>query len=393
MKITHSPATRLSGLSTHFFANASLLIDHYEQTHHQPVINLGIGSPDLAPPEAVVTELVNQAQRSDNHGYPTHQGLPALREAISRRYQRKYNTTLDPKTQVLPLAGSKEGVTFLTLSLINPGDEVLIPNPGYVTYTKATELAGGKAVSYTLRANNYYRPDLDELTGLVTTRTKLMWINYPHNPTGATIDLDTLRQLVEFAHRHQIILASDNPYNLITFQNYQAPSVLQIPKAIEVSVELNSFSKSYNMAGWRLGWLAGNHPVVQAVNKLYSQVESGIFLPIQKAGMVALETSDQWLAERNRIYESRLLLGTQLLDALHCQYQLSQATFYLWGQLPKNNPHSEQFCFDLLEKTGVFLTPGSVFGSAGEGHLRIALCQSEQILKEAISRIKVATNQ
>lgn len=380
--LAEQQAERMNSLGEYFFSRAHKKISQIASTG-KTIINLGIGSPDLAPSPVVVDELVKKAADTSMHSYPSYSGLPLFRTEIAKWYQREFNAELDPTNMVLPLSGSKEGIVFTTLALVNPGDEVLIPNPGFPTYQRAAVIAGAVPRMYSLNRENGYQPDFEKLNKEDLTKVKLMWINYPHNPTGATASLKQLEDIVKFAKRHSIILASDNPYSHTSFNKPHEDSVLEIPGAIDITVELNSLSKTYNMAGWRVGWVVGNPKLITTIGALYSNIETGIFNPIQYAAAKALQLPQSFISKRNEIYKRRSLIANDIAKMLGCETYETVASLYVWARLPKTVKNAEEFCFDLLERAGVFVTPGTAFGSNGDGYIRIALCQPEEILLNA----------
>lgn len=379
-------STRLNSLEEYFFAKANQRIAAVEATGRS-VINLGIGSPDLPPPPAFVQELVAQVQNPAHYRYPGYHGLPQFNQAIAKWYHNRHGLTIDPQTMSLPLAGSKEGLFFLSLALVSPGEEILIPNPGYSTYGKAAELVGATTKEYALVAEQEYFPDLEALEKQDLSRVKLMWINYPHNPTGAVISREQYQTLVEFSRRHQIILASDNPYSEVTFDGFKAATIMEVVQPEDLVVELNSMSKTYNLAGVRLGWAVGHPALITALKIVYSNIETGIFTALQAAGTVALEVDQEWLEERNAVYAARRELALQVAHQLGCTAPAPLAALYVWARLPATVAKAEEYCFDLLEKTGVFVTPGTAFGSNGEGNIRISLCQPVEVFHAALQQI------
>lgn len=381
-----TPATRMSDLSEYFFVRANNHIIHVKQAG-KDVIDLGIGSPDLLPHHSVIDALHTAVQRPSAHMYPPYNGLLELRRGIAAWYQRHHNLNLDPSTQIFPTAGSKQGIVHLMLALIDQGDKVLIPNPGYSTFEKGTKIAGGEVMYYQLSEESHFLPDLSAIDQLDLTSVKLMWLNYPNNPTGAVASLEDYRKILAFARRHHIIVANDNPYSHITFDGYKAPSLLEAAKSDDLVIEFNSLSKTYNIAGWRLGWAAGHHELIKLLSMMNSNIETGSFLPVQEAAITALELPDEWIEERNEIYAGRRTVVIELLEKLGCTVYPPSAALYVWAKLPHGSENSESFAFSLLERTAIFITPGTAFGSGGEGYLRASLCQSAQRIEEAIERI------
>jgi LL-diaminopimelate aminotransferase len=352
----------------------------------RPVINLGIGSPDLPPATAATESLSRHSAAAANHSYQSYIGIPELRQAMAGWYQQRLGVSLNPEREVLPLLGSKEGIMHISMAFLDPGDVVLVPNPGYPTYRAAALLAGAEVAEYELTAANGWFPDLAALEALELTSVKMMWINYPHMPTGARADKAQLARLVDFARRHRILLVNDNPYVFIL--NDQPVSLLSIPEAWEVGLELNSMSKAFNMAGWRIGMLAGHPHYLQAVLRFKSNMDSGMFKPIQLAAVEALQLDDRWYDELNATYRSRRLLAVRLLEQLECQYDMQQAGLFVWARIPACYPDAYALSDKLLYEHDLFLTPGGIFGSAGNQYLRISLCANEQQFLTALSRLQ-----
>ncbi|MFQ3576206.1 MAG: aminotransferase class I/II-fold pyridoxal phosphate-dependent enzyme [Cytophagales bacterium] len=352
------------------------------------VINLGIGSPDLPPSQETIIELNSVANQTKSHGYQAYRAIPEFREAVSTFYKQAYSVNLDPNSEVLPLMGSKEGIIHISLAFLNQGDAVWIPNPGYPTYSSNSKLVGAKVINYDLTLQNQWQPDLNQLEQQWNEhQPKLLWINYPHMPTGAKPDLKVMQQLVKMAKEKKFLIVHDNPYSLVL--NDEAPfSFLQIEGAKEVCIELNSTSKSFNMAGWRVGMLVGRGDYLSAVLRVKSNVDSGMFLAIQKAAIKALANSNDWHDERNKIYADRRKSVLEIFDYLGCEYDLSQTGMFVWAKLPKGREDSIAFADEILEKAHVFLTPGDIFGSNGRGFLRISLCSSKENIESALFRIK-----
>lgn len=350
------------------------------------VINLGIGSPDLAPSEKTIEALMSSSLDRNNHGYQTYKGIPELREAFSKWYLRHFEVGLDPEREILPLIGSKEGIMHLTMAFVNPGDEVLIPDPGYPTYSAATALLGGKIRTYPLTEGNDWLPDLDRLEKEGVERVKLMWVNYPHMPTGAKASPVFFRKLVEFGVRNRILICNDNPYSFIL--NDQKLSLLAVPGAKTVCLELNSLSKSQNMAGWRVGMLAGQEEYIQAVLRVKSNMDSGMFRPLQLAAAEALSAPAAWYEEMNRIYSERQVVAAEIMDFLGCTVRPNQAGMFLWGKIPIKYANAVELSDQLLYHANVFVTPGIIFGNNGQNYLRISLCSPVEKLQEAKKRIQ-----
>ncbi len=379
-------APRMSALQEYFFARANVKSAE-AKTQGLDVINLGIGNPDLPPSSEVIETLAAAAQKPENNLYPSYNGLPEFRQAIADWYHRQYQLKLDPDQQILPVNGSKQGIIYLTLSFVGLGDQVLMPNPGYSAYEKAAVIAGATTVYYSLTAENHFLPDLAKLAKQDLSKVKLWWINYPHNPTGATISSAELQEIAEFAKQRHIILVNDNPYSHITFQGYHAPTLLSFLDADSPFLELSSMSKTYNMPGWRIGWIAGQSGLIALVKNMYSNIETGQFIPLQKAATVALAIPQSWIDTRNLIYAERKTAVLALLEKLHCQPYPSQASLYVWAKLPAEIQDAEAYVFQLLAKTGIFLAPGTAFGAAGEGYIRAAICQPTERILTAAARI------
>lgn len=355
----------------------------------KPIVNLGIGSPDLQPPTVVVDALEASLHDETAHKYQSYQGIPALRNAIADFYQNNYNVSLNADEEVLPLMGSKEGIMHISMAYLDEGDEVLIANPSYPTYTSVTKLLGAIPKYYNLDAQNDWLPNLEELAKQDLSKVKLMWVNYPHMPTGAKATKRFFEELIVFAKKHQILIINDNPYSFIL--NDAPLSILSIDGAKEVALELNSLSKSFNMAGWRTGMVMGKATHIQHVLKVKSNMDSGMFYGIQKGAVKALASSKDWFSELNKIYEKRRMLIWELATMLGCVFDTKTSGMFVWAKLPGNNTMtSEAFIDKLLYEKDVFITPGSIFGTQGEGYVRFSLCVSEDKIKEVIKRIAVA---
>jgi LL-diaminopimelate aminotransferase len=350
------------------------------------VIDLGIGNPDLPTPDFVVEVLCQAARDPRNHGYPNYYGIPELRQAFARYYGRRFGVSLDPETEVVPLIGSKEGLVHLTNVLCNPGDVVLVPDPAYPVYRIAAILAGADVYPVPLLEENSYLPDLEAIPTWVLERARLLWLNYPNNPTAAIANLSFYERVVNFAREYNLVVASDNAYADVCFDGYLAPSFLQVKGAKEVGVEFYSLSKTYNMAGWRVGAVVGNAEVVQAVARVKTNVDSGIFTPIQYAAVAALESDPAWVAGRNQIYQRRRDRVLEALQTAGIHAPSPKAGLYIWGNVA-GRCTSMEFCLRLLEETGVWLTPGSGFGEQGEGYFRLSLTAPDERLDEAVRRL------
>ncbi len=348
------------------------------------IINLGIGSPDLPPAQEIISTLQETASLTTSHGYQSYRGTDELRQAFAHFYKKYYRTSLNPKTQILPLTGSKEGIMHLSMAFINPGDSVLIPDPGYMTYTSATLLAGGTPVYYDLTPENEYLPDFDELEKLDLQKAKIMWVNYPHMPTGAKATSELFRNLAEFGKKHNILIVNDNPYSFILNENPM--SLLSFSTDFEYIMELNSLSKSHNMAGWRIGMLAGKKDYIDAVMKFKSNMDSGMFLGLQKAAITALNMDKQWFDQQNKIYKERKTIAIKIYNKLKIRYNPEQNGMFLWGKLP-GGITSEVFTDKLLKEKNIFLAPGFIFGKNGKEYVRLSLTNSTEDLTKALNRL------
>lgn len=350
------------------------------------VISLGIGGPDLPPPDRVVERLVEAASQPSAHGYQLTSGIPQLREAFAAWYDRHYGVKLDPATEVQPLIGSKEGILHVSLAFLNPGDCVLVPDPGYPTYTSATRLAGGEVLTYDLTEDNGWMPDFEALERMPLERVKLMWVNYPHMPTGTQASRELFRRLVDFGKRHGIVIVNDNPYSFILNDN--PLSILQVEGAKDIAIEMNSLSKSHNMAGWRVAMIASNPDFVGWVMKVKSNVDSGQFKPVMLAAAEALNAPGEWYESLNAVYASRRKVAERIMDALGCSFDPAQRGLFIWGRIPDSCGGSEELADNILYGAGVFITPGFIFGKNGKRYVRISLCADEQTLSRALRRIE-----
>ncbi|RED93162.1 pyridoxal phosphate-dependent aminotransferase [Marinoscillum furvescens] len=348
----------------------------------KPVINLGIGSPDQQPPQQVIATLKSGVDAADAHGYQPYQGIAALHAAVHGFCQRYYHVDTSA-LQVLPLMGSKEGITHISLAYLNPGDQVLVPSLGYPTYTSVTKMVGGEPVYYPLQENQNWEPDWEWLDRLDTSKVKIMWINYPHMPTGTVASSGCMERLVAFARARGLLLCHDNPYSLVL--NDTPQSIFSVAGAEEVCIELNSLSKAFNMAGWRVGWLMGKPELVAPVLQIKSNMDSGMFKPIQQAAVQALQLSEEWFAQLNAVYRKRRGLACAIMEALGCTYETDQAGMFVWGKVPSGT--GEELSDRLLYEHDVFVTPGFIFGTQGKAYIRISLCSTEEVLQEVMSRI------
>lgn len=383
-------AKRIEGVDEYYFSRKLAEVRTLEKPG-MPVINLGIGSPDLPPSEETIQALAYSAAQPSHHGYQNYKGIPALREAIARFYLFTYGVPLDPNSEILPLMGSKEGILHISMAFLNEGDEALIPDPGYPTYASAARLAGAKVRSYPMKESLQWGIDVAELSTQDLSRVKIMWVNFPHMPTGRVASTDELKSLVELARLYQFLIVNDNPYSLIL--NDTPRSILAVPGAKEVAMELNSLSKSHNMAGWRIGWAAGSREHVEAVLKVKSNMDSGMFLGLQHAAVEALKSGESWFDELNSVYRGRREAATKLAHLLECSCEGNQSGLFLWARIPETVDRVEDWIDDILYGTNVFLTPGTVFGHGGRRHIRISLCATEERISQALGRIEQWKNE
>lgn len=379
------PAERTNSVGEYYFSAKLRQIDQMRRTGID-VINLGIGSPDLPPPPEAIKKLSEEASLPGVHGYQSYNGLPELRKAMSDWYQKYFGVTLNPENEILPLIGSKEGIMHISMAFVNPGDEVLVPDPGYPSYTSGTRLVGGVVRTYDLLAKNNWMPDFDLIERSSLSKVKLMWVNYPHMPTGTKASAILFERLIKFAAKHGILICNDNPYSFIL--NSEHISILSVDGAKEYALELNSLSKSHNMAGWRVGLVAGDRDYISTVLKVKSNMDSGMFRPLQLAAAEALKRGDDWFEKNNEIYRRRREIANEIMDILGCRYDKEQTGLFLWGQVSENYKNGEELSDMVLEKAHVFITPGFIFGKNGDGYVRISLCSNEEKLKEARERIK-----
>ena len=380
------PANRLQEVSEYYFSRKLKEVAQMN-AEGKDVISLGIGSPDMPPSESAIKVLCEQAQRADVHGYQPTVGIPELRNAMSDFYQRWYGVELNPATEIQPLIGSKEGILHVTLAFVNPGDQVLVPNPGYPTYTSLNKILGSEIVTYNLLEDKNWQPDFEALESMDLSRVKIMWTNYPNMPTGANATRELYERLVDFARRKNIVIVNDNPYSFIL--NKEPLSILQIPGAKECCIEFNSMSKSHNMPGWRVGMLASNAQFVQWILKIKSNIDSGTFRPLQLAAAEAYKNSEEWHHEANyTIYRERRDLAEEIMKTLGCTFDANQVGMFLWGRIPDHYNNVEELTERVLHQARVFITPGFIFGSNGARYVRISLCAKKEKLAEALKRIK-----
>lgn len=381
-------AKRLNGIGEYYFSQKLREIDALNK-EGATVINLGIGSPDLPPAEAVTSTLHQESSKPNVHAYQSYKGVAALREAMADWYRKWYGVLLDPATEILPLIGSKEGILHICMTYLDEGDKALIPNPGYPTYSSAVKLAGGLPVPYSLTAENNWAPDFAALEQMDLSNVKLMWVNYPHMPTGQPASMALFEKLVAFGRKHSILICHDNPYSFIL--NEKPLSLLAVAGAKEVVIELNSLSKSHNMAGWRVGMLCGAKERIDEVLRFKSNMDSGMFLPLQLAAAQALHLSDDWHHTLNNEYRRRREKVFDLLDRLHCSYSKQQEGLFVWARVPAGYKDGYALSDEVLYKARVFITPGGIFGSEGNGYVRISLCSTEANLVAATKRIEEQT--
>lgn len=350
------------------------------------IISLGIGGPDKPPHQIVIETLQTESSDVANHSYQSYNGIPQLRQAFAEWYRSKYGVILDPDKEILPLIGSKEGILHISLAFLNPGDGVLVPDPGYPTYTSVSKLAEAKIFKYDLKEENDWLPDFKALEKLPLEKIKLMWVNYPHMPTGREADMDTFKKLIEFGKKYGIIIAHDNPYSFIL--NKEPKSILQIPDAINIAVELNSLSKSHNMAGWRVAMVASNPEFISWILKVKSNIDSGQFKPVMLAATQALKLGEDWYDSLYGLYDERRKIAEQIMKELGCEFDPKQKGLFLWGKIPDNVPSGEWLSDELFYKARVFVTPGFIFGENGNRYIRISLCATPEKLQESLNRIK-----
>jgi aspartate/methionine/tyrosine aminotransferase len=386
-KLLIEPSSRIEGLEEYYFSTKLKQIREMN-SHGEAVINLGIGSPDQAPAIGVIEELADQSHDQAIHGYQPYQGIPELRKAFAGWYSRSYGVELDYESQILPLFGSKEGLMHIAMSFLSPGDAALVPDPGYPAYSAVTRLAGARVIPYPLLPENNWLPDLNFIELLGLHRVKVMWINYPHMPTGKCANLKLFEDLVSFAKYHKILLVNDNPYSFILNDN--PISILAVKDAIETSVELNSLSKSHNMAGWRIGMVAGRKEYLDYLMRFKSQMDSGMFKPMQLAAVKALEAGPEWYEGINSVYRERKLIAHKLLDTLHCTYDEDQSGLFVWARIPTGESSGQELADRLLLEKRVFITPGFIFGPQGNLFIRVSLCQPKEVIERAIDRINVS---
>ena len=382
-------AKRLDNVKEYYFSTKIQEIAQIEKSGEK-VINLGIGNPDNPPHSDVLNVLVSESKNIYNHGYQNYRGIDELRKAFANWCRKYYKIELDHSTEVLPLMGSKEGIMHISMAYLNEGDTVLIPNPGYPTYSSVSELCGANIIKYDLIEENGWLPDIESLERMNLENVKIMWINYPHMPTGASISIDKLREVVQFSQRNNILLVNDNPYSFIL--NDKHVSIFNIEGAKENCLELNSLSKVHNMAGWRVGMLTGNETHINNVLKIKSNMDSGMFKPIQLAACKALSLEESWYCNLNLMYAKRKVIAHKIMDVIGAKYSNESTGMFIWARIPDKYADAEVLCKMLLKRTRVFITPGFIFGENGRKYIRISLCNSESVLMEALLKISKELN-
>jgi LL-diaminopimelate aminotransferase len=383
----YKPADRVSTISEYYFSRKLKEVARMN-AEGKDIISLAIGSPDMPPSKETVDTLCENARKADAHGYQPTVGIPELRGAMAGFYKRWYGVELNPATEIQPLIGSKEGILHVTLTFCNPGDKVLVPNPGYPTYTSLSKILGQEIVNYNLLESNGWQPDFDELEAMDLTGVKLMWTNYPNMPTGGRATCELYTKLVDFARRHHIIVVNDNPYSFILNEDEHL-SILQVPGAKDCCIEFNSMSKSHNMPGWRVGMIATNATFIQWILKIKSNIDSGTFRPLQLAAARAYDNSDEWHLNANvKTYASRRKIAEEIMTTLGCTFDPLQQGMFLWGRIPEKYGNVEDLTEKVLHEARVFITPGFIFGSNGERYVRISLCAKDEKMQEALKRIQ-----
>lgn len=385
--MTVSPASRMNLVQEYYFSTKLKQIAEMRNSGID-VLNLGIGSPDLPPSAHTIEALANSAQNPKNHAYQSYVGIPALREAMAGFYHNAYGVNLNSGDEILPLIGSKEGIMHISMAYLEAGNEVLVPNPGYPTYRAASLLTGATVVNYDLSEDNGWLPDLKQLAKKDLSKVKLMWVNYPHMPTGAKATKGFFEELRDFALAHEILIVNDNPYSFIL--NDEPQSILSIDGMKEVAMELNSLSKSHNMAGWRIGMLAGKAEFINPVLRFKSNMDSGMFLPLQMAAVQALQNDKSWFDELNKIYQARQQKVFEMMQLLDCQYDKNQSGMFVWARIPEKYTTGYELSDEVLAKAAVFITPGGIFGTAGDRYIRTSLCAEISVIEESILRIRKA---
>lgn len=386
MAINIKPADRISNVSEYYFSKKLKEIAKLN-AEGKNIISLGIGSPDMPPSEQTIEALCDDARKADAHGYQSYIGIPELRQAFATFYKKNFGVELNPANEIQPLMGSKEGVMHISLAFLNKGDEVLVPNPGYPTYSSVSNIVEAKIINYDLDENNGWQPDFEKLESMDLSRVKLMWVNYPNMPTGARATKELFEKLVDFGRRHNIIIVNDNPYSFIL--NNEKLSILSIPGAKDICIELNSLSKSHNMPGWRMAMVASNPQFIEWILRIKSNMDSGMFRPMQKAAVAAMSNDDEWHEKHNiELYAKRRALAEEIMTTLGCSFDKDQVGMFLWGKIPSKYESSAELADRVLYDARVFITPGFIFGSNGEKYVRISLCSKEDKLQNALDRIK-----
>lgn len=380
------PATRLNSVSEYYFSKKLKEIADLNAAGKN-IISLGIGSPDMPPSEQTINALCEEAKKPHVHGYQSYIGIPELRQGFAKWYKKWFNVELNPNNEIQPLIGSKEGILHVSMAFLNPGDGVLVPNPGYPTYVSVSNLVQANVISYNLDEENNWEPNFDELEKMDLSNVKLMWVNYPNMPTGASASVELFDKLVAFGKKHGIIICNDNPYSFILNENRL--SLLAAKGAKDICIEMNSMSKSHNMPGWRIGMLASNAQFIEWILRVKSNVDSGMFRPLQIAAVEALNNSEEWHKEMNiNLYAKRRTLAENILDKIGCTYDKKQVGMFLWGKIPASYSGAEELADKILYEANVFVTPGFIFGNRGERYIRLSLCCTEQNLQEALNRIE-----
>ncbi len=383
------PANRISEVKEYYFSKKLREIDEMRQQGID-VINLGIGNPDRSPSEVVLDELKTSSENKNNHGYQSYIGIPELRNAFSSWYQKYFKVEINPATEVLPLIGSKEGIMHISMAFLNKGDQVLVPNPGYPTYASVSKLVEADIINYDLKEELNWQPDFDELEKQDLSKVKLMWVNYPNMPTGANATLELFEKLVAFGKKHDILICNDNPYSFILNDN--PLSIFRIDGAKDIAIELNSLSKSHNMAGWRIGMVSSNPTFIQYILRVKSNMDSGMFKPLQLAAAKALSLEKEWYEEVNKEYFVRRELVWEIMDILNCKYDKNQSGMFIWAKIPESINSAIDLSDSVLNDAHVFITPGTIFGTQGDKYIRISLCAKQEVLNESIKRIKNSIN-
>jgi LL-diaminopimelate aminotransferase len=378
------PAKRTCTVEEYYFSTKLKQIDAMRSSGAD-IINLGIGSPDMAPSESTLNRLIEEVRKPNVHGYQSYTGVEPLRKAFSEWYLKYFKVVLDPESEILPLMGSKEGIMHISMAFTNPDDEVLVPDPGYPTYSSVTHLVGGVVRTYDLKIENSWLPDINKLEDSDLSKVKMMWVNYPHMPTGTRGSMILFERLVKFAHKYNILLCNDNPYSFILNNEYH--SILSVEGAKDVALELNSLSKSHNMAGWRIGMVAGHKEYLKSILKVKSNMDSGMLLPVQLAATEALNNKKNWFSEINKTYRKRRKIAEEIMKIMRCSFDPEQTGLFLWGRIPDEFEESTAFTDQLLNKAHIFITPGIIFGNNGARYIRISLCSNGDTMLKAKERV------